>query len=104
MFWFTLLVGFGLYLSPLILGIATHVPDVRLGLVLGMTIGTASFWGLFDEQAGRWPAAIICLAGLMTVMTALLLSTDGHTRWLSAALPLGSLAAGLGAWAWRRPA
>ncbi len=96
MYWLTLLVGLGLYLSPLVLGITTHVADMRLGILFGMIIVLASLWEFGDPGRTCWPAAIICLGGLAVVVASFLLGTLGHTRMFGAGLALGATAVALG--------
>ncbi len=96
MYWLTLLAGLGLFLSPFVLGIASHMADVRLGILFGLVIVSASLWEFGEPGRTRWPAVIICLGGLAVVVASFILGALGHTHMLGAGMALGTTAAVLG--------
>ena len=97
MYWMTLLAGLALFIAPLTLGLATHLVDARMGILLGIVIFSASLWELAEPGRTRHPAAIICLTGLAAIVASFLLGATGHPRMLGAGAALGTIAAVLGA-------
>jgi hypothetical protein len=78
----SLLLGLGLYVSPVIFDFANHISDSRIIFISGIVIFSSSIWEYWDPEATKWPAIFIGLSGLVVTISGFLLGSMGHTHLL----------------------